>query len=397
MNNTKDNNILEHNGAYSTGTYSNLFTELLGKTQLAVENKINKIWNQLFYGNNKTERIYYPVEPDMAYIKDTSHNDVRSEGMSYGMMISVQLDKKEEFDRLWKWAKTYMQHKDKKRENYFAWQLKTDGTIISPNSASDGEEWIVMALFFAAGRWGNGKNIYNYEAEAQTILNSMLNKAETSDDDTTISNIFNIKEKQIVFVPIGTSDNFTDPSYHTPHFYELWGHWADKNKGFWRDTASVSREFLQKTAHPETGLTPDYANFDGTPIDPRKKGNDNFQYDAWRVAMNIALDYEWFSEDARQITQSNKLLNFFEKKGIKTHGSMFTLDGKTLSDTHNPGLVAMNAVACLASTNRNRKDFIRELWDTTIPTDEGRYFDGLLYMLGILAASGNFRIYAPNS
>jgi oligosaccharide reducing-end xylanase len=253
-----------------------------------------------------------------------------------------------------------------------------------------------MALFFAAGRWGNGKDIYNYEAQAQTILNSMLDKAETSDDNTTISNIFNIKEKQIVFVPLGTSDDFTDPSYHTPHFYELWGYWADKNKNFWHDVASTSREFLQKAAHPGTGLTPDYANFDGTPIDPWKKGNGNFQYDAWRVAMNIGLDYEWFSKDNRQIDHINKLLNFFEKKGIRTHGSKFTLDGKTLSINHNPGLLAMNAAGCLASTNKNRKDFLRELWNTAIPIDEGRYFDGLLYMLGMLAASGNFRIYDPN-
>jgi len=186
----------KHNGAYFSGEYENLFSGLLRKSQVEVETKINNTWNQLFYGDNEKERIYYPVGPDMAYIKDTYHNDVRSEGMSYGMMISVQLNKKEEFDRLWKWTKTYMQHKEGKRKNYFAWQLKTDGTIISPNSASDGEEWIVMALFFASARWGNSRGIYNYKAEAQAILDAMLNKAETSDDDTTISNIFNKKENR---------------------------------------------------------------------------------------------------------------------------------------------------------------------------------------------------------
>lgn len=38
----------------------------------------------------------------MGYIEDILNNDVRTEGMSYGMMIAVQLDKKTEFDRLWK-------------------------------------------------------------------------------------------------------------------------------------------------------------------------------------------------------------------------------------------------------------------------------------------------------
>ncbi len=46
----------------------------------------------------------------MAYIYTADTDDVRSEGMSYGMMICVQMDKQEEFNRLWKWAKTYMQH-----------------------------------------------------------------------------------------------------------------------------------------------------------------------------------------------------------------------------------------------------------------------------------------------
>jgi oligosaccharide reducing-end xylanase len=40
-------------------------------------------------------------------------------------MIAVQLDKKNEFDRLWKWAKTYMQFQSGQRENYFAWHCKT--------------------------------------------------------------------------------------------------------------------------------------------------------------------------------------------------------------------------------------------------------------------------------
>jgi len=37
----------------------------------------------------------------MTYIEDIGHRDTRSESISYGMMIAVQMDKVEEFDRLW--------------------------------------------------------------------------------------------------------------------------------------------------------------------------------------------------------------------------------------------------------------------------------------------------------
>jgi len=209
-------------GSFYTGDYQNLFAELLGKSDSEIKAKIDSSFDQLFYGEDDTERIYYPVEPDLAYVEDINNADVRTEGMSYGMMIAVQLNKKEEFDRLWKWAKTFMQHKDGPAEYYFAWHCKPNGEILSQGSASDGEEWFVMSLLFASARWGDGDGIFNYKTEAQNILDAMLNKTESSDDRDIVTNMFNKKEKKVVFVPSGDADDFTDPSYHLPHYYELW-------------------------------------------------------------------------------------------------------------------------------------------------------------------------------
>ncbi|MBN1155281.1 glycoside hydrolase [candidate division KSB1 bacterium] len=381
-------------GAYYTGMYPNLFISLLGQPDSLVDEKINTAYHQLFYGDDKDERVYYPVEPDMAYIKDINNADVRTEGMTYGMMIAVQLDKKDEFDRLWKWSVTYLQHKEPPHENYFAWHAKPSGEIIDANSASDGEEWYVTALLFAAARWGNGAGIFNYQAEAQKILDAMLSKEESSDQPNVVTNMFNKKEKQIVFVPVGNADDFTDPSYHVPHFYELWARWANRENQFWCDVANTSRQYLKKTVHPETGLAPDYSTFDGSPIDPPWGGGHvHFQFDAWRVAMNIAVDYQWFARDEWAIEQSNRLLNFFYSKGIKTYPNLYTLDGKPIGQDHSAGLVAMNAVAALASTNEHRTEFVQELWELPIPRGTYRYYDGLLYMLALLQVSGKFRIY----
>lgn len=386
----------QNKGSFHTGVYPNLFVELLGLSKEDVKLKIDNAFNQLFYGDDKNERVYYPVGDDMAYIVDINNNDVRTEGMSYGMMIAVQLDKKEEFDRLWKWAKTYMQHQSGPHKNYFAWHCKTDGTKISENSASDGEVWIVMTLFFASARWGDGEGIFNYRNEAQKILDAMLNKTEYSDERNVVTNMFNKKNKQVVFVPSGEADDFTDPSYHVPHYYELWALWADKENNFWKDAADTSRSFLKRTVHPLTGLAPDYANFDGSPIDRWGGGHNNFQYDAWRVAMNVAVDYLWFAKDEWAVEQSNRLLSFFYSQGLKDYGSLYTLDGKVLFFDHSEGLVAMNAVAALASDLDIREDFVRELWELKMPTGHYRYYNGLLTMLGLLQVSGNFRIYELN-
>ena len=93
-------------GAFETGTYRNVFAEA-GYDKETIEKRKNEIFHTLFYGA-ESERIYHPVGDDMAYIEDTGNHDARTEGMSYGMMMCVQMDRKEEFDRLWKWTKTYM-------------------------------------------------------------------------------------------------------------------------------------------------------------------------------------------------------------------------------------------------------------------------------------------------
>ena len=123
-------------GAFETGTYRNVFAEA-GYDKETIEKRKNEIFHTLFYGA-ESERIYHPVEDDTAYIEDTGNHDARTEGMSYGMMMCVQMDRKEEFDRLWKWAKTHMQHKSGEFKGYFAWQMNTNGTIKDNTPAADG-------------------------------------------------------------------------------------------------------------------------------------------------------------------------------------------------------------------------------------------------------------------
>jgi oligosaccharide reducing-end xylanase len=264
--------------------------------------------------------------------------------------------------------------------------------MIDSNAASDGEEWFVMSLLFASARWGNGTGILHYRNEAQAILDAMLNKDSAAENNGKVTCMFDKLEHQVVFVPSVDASSFTDPSYHLPHFYELWARWAGNNNQFWSEAAKVSRTFLKKAAHPVTGLTPDYARFDGTGMDRWNGGHADFRFDAWRVAMNVGLDYAWFAKDPWEVTQSNHLLAFFQSEG--RYGNQYTLEGKKLADDHSTGLVAMNAVACLASTSPYRRQFVEELWMMPVPTGLYRYYDGMLYMLGLLQVSGNFRIYA---
>ena len=379
-------------GAFYTDEYRNLFLEA-GYTQAQVDQRLADLWHTYFESNDDNERLYYEVGDDMAYIPDVNNDDVRSEGMSYGMMLCVQLNKQKEFNKLWKWAKTNMQHKSGAREGYFAWRLNRNGSIMDPNTASDGEEYFIMALMFASNRWGNGEGMYNYEAEADYIIKNCFNKSMES-----ITNLFDMTAKQITFVPYAQSALHTDPSYHLPAFYELWAMWAKEHNDDFRAFAAKSREMFPKFANGTTGLMPDYANYDGS---PRQGEHQDFLYDAWRCIMNMAVDFSWFRPKGVDYTALvNRQHNFFASKGgVPNYHNRYTLDGQQIGSNteHSPGLVACNATGALASNQKVAWEFIDDFMATAIPTGRYRYYDGLLYYLNFLHVSGNFKIWKPNT
>ena len=391
--------VIPAKGAYETGEYRNLFVEA-GYTEADVNSRIEQMWQQMFYGDGDTERVYYPVGTDMAYILDVNNNDVRSEGMSYGMMICVQLNKHEEFDRLWKWAKTYMQNGNgTEKQGYFNWQCNTDGSTKGQTPASDGEEYFIMALMFASNRWGDGEGIFNYSKEANYIIENCFNKPMSFSPHSSYTNLFDSTEKQVVFVPYATAAKFTDPSYHLPAFYQLWAEWADNHNDELRTIAAKSREMWSKFAHPTTGLMPDYANFDGS-VHQGDGDHAKFLYDAWRCIMNMAVDFSWFHpEGVEYEAMCSKILGFLYnvRGGVKKYYSCYTLEGnETNGNTdHSPGLVACNATGTLACSTSMTWDFVDDFYETSIPTGRFRYYDGLLYFMNWLHASGNFRIYKP--
>jgi len=380
-------------GGAATGQYRNLFHELLGKSEAEVTAKIDATWRQYSQGDEQTQRLFYPVADDLAYVPDIANHDVRTEGMSYGMMICVQLDRRQEFDRIWKWARTRLYNQSGPMRGFFAWHADFAGHALDPGPASDGEEWFVTALFFAAHRWGRGDGIFDYEAEAQALLRTMLHKSEEADRGD-YTDMFDRESAQVVFVPHGEGAGFTDPSYQLPAFYELWARWAaaPADRAFCSRAANVSRAFFKKAAHPVTGLMPDYANFDGTPR--VRRGHEDFRYDAWRALSNPALDHAWFGSDPWVVGQSNRVLKFLAAQGPACP-NQFRLDGTPLTTGTSSGLFAMAATAGLAADADVARPFVDRLWNLPIPEGQYRYYDGLLYLIALLEVGGRFQVIAP--
>ncbi len=392
-----------------TGRYRNLFREA-GHSDREIRQKIERVYQQLFHGAPDSQTVVYYVGRNangpLAYLTDINNRDVRSEGMSYGMMIAVQMDRKRDFDALWNWSKTYMYHDDPKHPAYgfFSWSMNPDGTPRSESPAPDGEEYWAMALYFASGRWGDGKGIYDYHAQADRLLSDMKNRAViTGPWQTRPSRVetdgaeFNAEQKMVRFTPDMRRPDHTDPSYHLPAFYELWARWGPAaDRPFWAEAARVSRDFFQKTTNPVTGLAPDYANFDGSPASGFGGMRANFGPDAWRTAANWSVDWSWWAADPRERALSDRIQAFFESQGMARYGNRYTLEGTLRDTTHSTALVATNAIAGLAATDSARaRRFAEALWKAATPSGRFRYYDGMWYLMGLLHCSGQYRVWTP--
>ncbi|NLL00925.1 MAG: xylanase [Clostridiales bacterium] len=374
-------------GAFYTGEYRNLFKEL-GYKEEDIQKKIDDAYQTIFYGP-EDERFYHEIGDDMAYFEDTGNFDARTEGMSYGMMMCVQNDWKKEFDRLWKFSKTYMWMEDGVNSGYFAWSVQPDGTKNSYGPAPDGEEYFAMALFFASNRWGDGEGIYNYSKEARAILHECVHKGENG---TPGDPMWEPSNKLIKFIP---NCDFTDPSYHLPHFYELFALWAnEEDREFWKEAAKASRAYLHLACHPVTGLAPEYAHYDGTPI--TRDNRDRYYSDAYRVPANIGLDYAWFAADEGQRDIADRIQTFFCETVEGKIDRVYQIDGTIIDEPalHPVAIIATNAqVALAANDTKNLRECVELFWNTPLRKGDRRYYDNCLYMFALLALSGNYRIY----
>jgi len=392
-----------HAARAASTTYPNLFVEA-GHSQSDIDSKISGAWQQLFHGNQGSgnryngQSVYYQLSSTMAYVEDIANQDVRSEGMGYAMMIAVQLNHKTEFDALWTFAKSKMQQQSGRTKYFFTWHTDTSGNVRDTGIAPDGDQWIAAALAFAANRWGSGQGTYNYQSEAAQIIRAMWHQSDSGG-----VNMFDRNTSLPVFSP-PWAVNYTDPSYCLPAFYKIFAKVVPNDAWLWDKAYSAASQLLQKAPHSNTGLVADYTNFDGTPYGGDSSSDDGynhtFQEDAWRAISNANVDAAWFGTKSWHTQYSNTLEKFFQSQGVTTYRSRYHVNGALVTrgqnsyePAHAEGLVAMNSTSAISATASGRLDFVKDLWNTNVPSGQARYYDGLLYLLGLLYDSGSFQMW----
>ena len=384
-------------------TYDNVFQLVLNKTDTDTDGKVDDAFQQLFHGDPAGEAIFgVPLcnskKDDEACIYDFYHVDIRTEGMSLGMLITVELDHQTEFDKLWNYTKRHLAASGTSSGYYNSFCDDPSGGAMGCLDPY-GLQMFAMALIFAHDRWATSAvgNI-DYEADALALLDVMLHKEEQNGGVVDgITNTFDAETSLVFDEPKVDRAATTRPSILMPAFYELWAQ-ATGNAVF-STAADASRALFQHVedqAAPNTGLMPLRAYFDGTPV----PGSDTFQTEAYRVFPNMVLDEIWTIGAPSNPTEFNKVLGFFLRQGFDKYGSAYNLDGTPVPDKadHELALVIVNGITASRATipgisAADRQRFIQAVWDLDTPTGDYRYYQGILDLFALCVLSGKMQVY----
>ena len=379
-------------------SYPNPLRDVLGQSDSAISDKIEATFNQLFHGDPSTQAIFFPVGEDEANIQDIYHsNEVRTEGIGYAMIITVELDKQLEFDQLWRYAKSELMETSGATQGYFKSYCDTsaDGST-SPGRCLDpfGLEQFVMALIFAHDRWepdgpSSDAGTIDYEADVWMLLDVMRYKERDNGGIVdSVTNSFDDATHLVFNEPLTTSSNFTRPSAEMPAYYELWAE-ATRDP-FWSAAATSARVYWKSVANADTGLMPIRAYFSGQPVTDW----DMFGPEGYRTQLNMVLDQIWNGNEVWERTEADALIGFFNNIGIGVYGKSYRLDGTVIDPTvGDVALTASNGMTAMISSNGNSEAFMSAIYYTVTPTGQSRYYAGLLDLLALMVLSGHYRVY----
>ncbi len=366
-------------------TYPNYLAEV-GITDAKAAELVQNAFNTIFF--DPEENFCHHTDEDAWCMVDTGNIDARTEGMSYGMMMCVQMDRQDIFDKLWTFSDRYMRLTSGPNAGYFAWSVNLEGRHNAEGPAPDGEEYFAMALLMASARWGNRDGLFDYSAQARDILRHVVHQHELVPGGQPM---WDPENHLIRFVP---GMLISDPSYHLPHFYELFAEKADEaDRPFWKKAAEESRKYIAKSAHPVTGLSPEYAEYSGE-IKLLFRKPWEYYSDAYRVAENIALDHIWFGSHPEQDDVCTRLQDFFATQDMDNLQA-YKLDGTPQDEPamHPTAIKAILGAASVCSKSTHRLDFLRLFADMPLRKGNRRYYDNCLYFFCLLMLTGHYRVY----
>jgi endo-1,4-beta-D-glucanase Y len=331
-------------------------------------------------------------------IRPENGNDTVSEGQAYGMLIAVNMNDKDLFDKLYGYWKS---HAYTGGSTLMNWCIPggNGSCSASGGSATDADEDTAFALLQADKVFGGG----TYKSDAMNMIKEIWSK----DMDGGGTNL--PKGGSNYQSPTGSGGlQITNASYFAPAYYKAFKAAGDTNP--WDSVVTAVYAAVNGTIAGTYGLIPAWCGStckspasNGDPL-----GNDvNYQYDSHRIPMRIGLDY-CFNGAADAKTYTSKTTSFFATNasaglnGVDRILDMYTPSGGNVSNSmpNSASILGTSAVGAMAAGNQTYlNDAYQAVFDevnraSMAPVTAGKtpysYYNATVGMLTLLIMNGNF-------
>lgn len=296
-----------------------------------------------------------------------------SEGIAYGMLLTVIHDERTIFDGLWQYYKN-----NRDARGLMHWQrMGCEGAPSGDNAATDADLDAAMALVMASRRWSTTP----YLADADTLIRAIQTYETTTGTDG-----ISLLRPGDAFGPC------LNVSYFSPGYYRVFADVVPDQADLWNKLADDTYTLIGRAAHGTTGLVPNWCDENGAtrPAGPFGCANytnaDQYGSDAARTPWRIATDYVWFSTPEAH-TWLNKVTSWVKTVGITNVVSSYGLDGTPVGTSHNIVAVGAFADGAMAYDQATADEFTAEAVALPPPTS---YFQSNLRALYLLLPLGRF-------
>lgn len=318
---------------------------------------------------------------------DGQANSTVSEGIAYGMIISVMFDDQAMFDGFWTYARCFLN-----KSGLMDWYIAPDGQKpLAVGAASDADEDMAWALVMADRQWGgSGALGESYASIARRLIDSIY---ATEVDHGSWPDMFLPGDDW-------RGRDVFNPSYFAPNQYRLFGEVSGDVKG-WQRVIDRGYEVLERSLNDssgnrDNGLVPAWCDSSGTPVEAFPGAMKNYQYDSARTPFRISQDYA-LSRDERARAYLAKTSAFFARVGADAIVDGYTLDGKPAPDprspAENPGSAVFVATAAAGAMHDPKYASFVDAAYARVRTGRlltrSRYYNHCWTVLGLLQLTGN--------
>lgn len=299
--------------------------------------------------------------PDGSSVVVKDGGQVVSEGIAYGMLLSVAFDDRPLFDGLWQ---HYTDHVDENGLMNWSMGVCDAAGNNNANAATDAELDAAMALLQANSLWQEPA----YLAAAEDLTQRII-QYETEMCDA-----------KLVLRPGDFHGGCSDPenprlnpSYFSPGYYRAFAYHFPDQAATWLQLIDNSYELFELYQARMDGLVPDWSAVDGS--DWYGAG---YSWDACRTPWRVAVDYAW-SADPRAVTFLGNLVGWIESAG----------GGMPAGEDWQKNSAFQGAFALAAINDQARLDSYVSAW-LSAGGDDSPYFQAILRVLYMLPAAGRF-------